>query len=94
MIDEIKLGTKIDENGKPVSGGSEVTLNIDDLFKRRLLVQGISGSGKSTMIRKIISDIDEAIDTQKIIIDWEGEFRNLEKSMGFLVVEKRTRKTN
>jgi len=87
MIDEIKLGTKIDENGKPVSSGSEVTLNIDDLFKRRLLVQGISGSGKSTMIRKIISDIDEAIDTQKIIIDWEGEFRNLEKSMGFLVVE-------
>ena len=43
-MSEIKLGIQ-------KFGMTDVCMDIDDLFMRRLLVQGISGSGKSTLLK-------------------------------------------
>lgn len=77
-MNEIKLGKT--EN-------FDVFMDTNDLFMRRLLIQGISGSGKSTLLENILYGIEENLNgVQKIIIDWEGEFSSRLKSMNFTVI--------
>jgi len=77
-MSEIKLGR---------TDNFDVFMDIDDLFMRRLLVQGISGSGKSTLLENILYGIDQNMNgVQKVIIDWEGEFSSKLKSMNFTVI--------
>lgn len=60
---------------KPVLGvnedGNEVTLDLDRLFAGRLLIQGPSGSGKSSLLRRLIHEC--APHVQWLSIDPEGE---------------------
>jgi hypothetical protein len=69
----------VDENG--------VALHIDlaRLLEGRLLVQGISGAGKSWTLRRILEQT--AARVQQLVIDPEGEFRHLADHLGHLHVE-------
>ena len=81
-MSEIKLGRALN---------FDVFMDIDDLFMRRLLVQGISGSGKSTLLENILYGIEKSVNgIQKIIIDWEGEFSSKLSSMDFTVIGTET----
>lgn len=79
-MSEIKLGIQ-------KFGMTDVCMDIDDLFMRRLLVQGISGSGKSTLLKRILFGLDEKVNgLQKIILDWEGEFSTKLEGMDFVLI--------
>ena len=79
-MSEIKLGIE-------KSSLFDVCMDIEDLFMRRLLVQGISGSGKSTLLKRILFGLDEKLNgLQKIIIDWEGEFSTKLEGMDFVLI--------
>jgi uncharacterized protein len=59
---------------RPILGvnedGEEVSIDLDQLFSGRLLIQGSSGSGKTSLIRKLISICSPYV--QWIFIDPEG----------------------
>ena len=61
------------------SEGVEVLLDVESMFKERLLIQGISGSQKSATVDGIMKHLklyyktDEIDDLPQIIFDWEGE---------------------
>lgn len=57
----------------------EVSLDVNKLFNERLLIQGISGSWKSSLVDVILRNMilrykqETSKPLQQIIIDWEGE---------------------
>lgn len=66
-----------------VLGGSDdgqVYLGLDRLMAGRLLIQGSSGAGKSTALRRIIEGAHSHVTV--MIIDPEGEFGNLAAHIG------------
>jgi hypothetical protein len=67
------------------SGGSPVSMDLEELLATRLLVQGNSGSGKSHLLRRLLER--SAGHVQQIIIDPEGDFVTLAGPYGHVVVE-------
>lgn len=61
-------------------------LDIDRLVETRLLIQGGSGSGKSTIARRILEQTSGQL--QQIIIDPEGEFSTLRQVGDYLYCAK------
>jgi hypothetical protein len=61
-------------------GGGTLYLNLERLLAGRLLVQGSSGAGKSSALRKIIEEAFEYVTT--MIVDPDGEFGNLAEHIG------------
>lgn len=61
-------------------GGSTLYLDLERLLAGRLLIQGSSGAGKSTTLRRIVEEAFEYVTT--MIVDPEGEFGNLAVHIG------------
>ncbi len=55
-------------------------LDLDKLLAGRLLIQGSSGAGKSSTLRRIIEEAFDYVTT--VIVDPEGEFDNLAQHIG------------
>lgn len=66
-------------------GGSEASLDLEELLATRLLVQGNSGSGKSHLLRRLLEQ--SAPWVQQCVIDPEGDFVTLADRFGHVVVE-------
>ena len=75
--DAIALG--VDEYGR------ELALDLAKLATGRLLIQGVSGAGKSWLLRRLLEQSAGRI--QQIVIDPEGEFDTLAEGLGYLYVE-------
>jgi DNA helicase HerA-like ATPase len=75
--DAILLGTS--------ETGQQLGLSLPKLLEGRLLIQGISGAGKSWTLRRLLEQSATMI--QQIIIDPEGEFRSLAGELGYLYVD-------
>ena len=54
--------------------GDPVGIDLAKLIDGRLLVQGMSGSGKSWLLRRLLETTAGRI--QQVIVDPEGEFEN------------------
>ncbi len=57
--------------GIDVETGAVVTMRLRDLLAQRLLIQGNSGAGKTTLVKHILSQTQSV---QQVIIDQEGEY--------------------
>jgi len=83
---KIRLGQT--ENGK------EVSLDVDKLFKERLLFQGISNSWKSETINIILQKLklgyekEYKVPIQQFIFDWEGERRKFQNFGEYIILGK------
>jgi hypothetical protein len=82
----IRLGA--DQQGQPIE------LPVDSLFKERLLIQGISGSWKSSLSDSIMKQLmlnykpdDETV--PQVILDWEGERIDNYPNFGQYIILKR-----
>lgn len=80
----------------PAPGGDGITLGVDDrgaavriqlakLLAGRLLVQGMSGAGKSYTLRRLVEEAHPH--TTIAIVDPEGEFANLAAHIGAVTVK-------
>lgn len=65
--------------------GPTVAISIPKLLEGRLLIQGVSGAGKSWTLRRLLEQSARMI--QHIVVDPEGEFGSLAESFGHLVVD-------
>ena len=65
--------------------GGELSLELRKLIEGRLLIQGASGAGKSWTLRRLLEQT--AGQVQQILIDPEGEFRDLGEKLGMLHLE-------
>jgi len=70
--------------GKSADG--DVTLDLEALMQYGLLVQGRSGSGKTTVLRRILEESHPHV--QQIIIDPEGEFYTLRERYDYVIAGK------
>ncbi len=61
-------------------GGSTLYLDLERLLAGRLLIQGSSGAGKSTTLRRIVEEAFEYVTV--MVVDPEGEFGNLAQHIG------------
>jgi DNA helicase HerA-like ATPase len=75
--DDIDLGAS--ENG----GGSMLSLGA--LLDGRLLIQGLSGAGKSWTLRRLLEQTQGRV--QQIVIDPEGEFAGLSGELGMIELD-------
>lgn len=66
-------------------GGSTLYLDLERLLAGRLLIQGSSGAGKSTTLRRIVEEAFEYVTT--MIVDPEGEFGNLAEHIGATTIK-------
>lgn len=62
-----------------------VGINLLRLLEGRMLIQGVSGAGKSWTLRRLIEQTAGLV--QQIVIDPEGEFRALGDRLGMLRLE-------
>lgn len=73
--------------GTPVLGfgaaAGDVSVDLDTFIGSRLLIQGVSGSGKSTMLRGILEQTHGQV--QQIVIDREGEFASLRERFDYVL---------
>lgn len=69
-------------NRVPIGHHSQgvLELDLDRLLAGRLLIQGSSGAGKSSTLRRIIEEAFDYVTT--VIVDPEGEFENLAAHIG------------
>jgi DNA helicase HerA-like ATPase len=65
---------------------ADVSIDIDTLIGTRLLVQGVSGSGKSTAIRAMLEQTHGRV--QQLVIDREGEFATLREQCPYVLAGK------
>lgn len=68
------------------AGRGDVVLDVDQLLGTRLLVQGVSGSGKSTAIRGLLEQTHGRV--QHLVIDREGEFATLRGKYPYVLAGK------
>jgi hypothetical protein len=73
--------------GRSERGGA-FGFRLGELMTGRLLVQGLSGAGKSWLLRKLLEECSFAV--QQIVIDPEGEFRTLAALLDYPVVDAAT----
>lgn len=62
--------------------GGPLGLSLTKLIAGRLLIQALSGAGKSWTLRRLIEQTQFHV--QQIVIDPEGDFRGLAKQLGLL----------
>lgn len=79
----------VDINSRAVSLGetelgSPFSIDLERLLDGRLLIQGVSGAGKSYLLRRLIEQVGQRL--PQIVIDKEGEFDTLAEEMGWLYV--------
>jgi len=65
--------------------GGAVGVDLQKLLEGRLLVQGMSGAGKSWTLRRLVEQTAERV--QQVIIDVEGEFAGVPAAFGHLRIE-------
>lgn len=65
--------------------GRFLHVDLGRIVDGRLLIQGVSGAGKSWTLRRIVEQTEGLI--QRVVIDPEGEFRDLAERFGMLRVE-------
>lgn len=75
--DEIDIGE--------IHTGDRIGLSLSKMIEGRLLVQGVSGAGKSWTLRRLLEQTAGSI--QQIVIDPEGEFRQFAQAMGILHID-------
>lgn len=73
------------EIGKIAKTGALLGLDLERLLAGRLLVQGSSGAGKSSGLRRIIEEAFEYVTV--MIVDPEGEFENLARHIGATTIK-------
>lgn len=66
-------------------GGADLGLSLAKMIENRLLIQGVSGAGKSWTLRRLLEQTDGAI--QQIVIDPEGEFVEYAAERGLLYLD-------
>lgn len=67
------------------NGAEPIGVDIAKLIAGRLLIQGASGAGKSWTLRRLL---EQSVDrVQQVIIDPEGEFRELAEAYDHLVLD-------
>lgn len=59
-------------------------MDLDDLIRTRLLIQGNSGSGKSYLLKRICEQSHNTV--QQIIVDLEGEFAPLREQFDYVLM--------
>jgi uncharacterized protein len=64
---------------------ADVLIDLTKLLEGRMLLQGVSGAGKSWTLRRLLEQSAGRI--QQLIIDPEGEFRSLADELGYLYIE-------
>jgi hypothetical protein len=65
------------------AGAGDVVLDVEQMIGSRLLVQGVSGSGKSTAIRGLLEQTHGRV--QHLVIDREGEFATLRAKYPYIL---------
>jgi len=65
-----------------------VSIDLPKLLEGRLLIQGVSGAGKSWTMRRLLEQCAGRI--QQLVIDPEGEFKTLADELGYLYVQGHT----
>src|ERR1039458_8964911 len=65
---------------------NEISVDLSKLLESRMVVQGNSGAGKSTTVRRIIEEAFGHV--QIIVIDPEGEFGNMRGKYDFVYCGK------
>lgn len=68
--------------------GDLLGLDLTKLFDGRLLIQGVSGAGKSWTLRRLLEQTHGRV--QQITIDPEGEFADLEAALGLIGIDAAT----
>ncbi len=70
--------------GESETGGA-IAVDLAQLLVGRLMIQGMSGAGKSYTLRRLLEQA--AGQVQEIVIDPEGEFESLATELGILFVK-------
>ncbi len=65
--------------------GGTIAIDLAQLLVGRLMIQGMSGAGKSYTLRRLLEQA--AGQVQEIVIDPEGEFESLATELGILYVK-------
>ena len=65
--------------------GDPIGIDIERLVDGRLLIQGMSGAGKSWLLRRILESTAHRI--QQVILDPEGEFGSLAEHYGHVALD-------
>lgn len=65
--------------------GAQIGIDVAKLMEGRLLIQGASGAGKSWTLRRLLEQTRGQV--QQIVIDPEGEFKQLAAKLGLLYLE-------
>lgn len=65
--------------------GGPVGLSLAKVIDGRLLIQGVSGAGKSWTLRRLLEQTEGMV--QQIVVDPEGEFRELGEKLGLVLVD-------
>lgn len=73
------------EIGRADDTGNPVDLDLVRLIEGRLLIQGLSGAGKSWTLRRLLEQTAGKI--PQIVVDPEGEFCSLAERFGHVVIE-------
>ena len=60
--------------------GDAIELALESLLDGRLLIQGMSGAGKSWLLRRLLETTADAV--QQVVLDPEGEFGSLAERYG------------
>jgi hypothetical protein len=66
------------------SKGEGAHVDLDRLYESRLLIQGVSGSGKSTMIRSLLEQTHGKV--PQLVIDFDGDFVTLREKFDYTLV--------
>lgn len=64
--------------------GSGVECDLDVLLRSRMLIQAMSGAGKSWLIRRILEQTFDEV--QHFVLDSEGDFKTLRERFPYLLV--------
>jgi len=72
---------------KPIYLGQHASLALDKLLTTRLLVQAMSGAGKTYALRRLLEQSHGAV--QHLVIDPEGEFPSLRSRFDYVLAAKR-----
>ena len=65
--------------------GGPVSLDLGKLVDGRLLIQGVSGAGKSWTLRRLLEQTAGLV--PQVVVDPEGEFRSLAEHFGHLMLD-------
>lgn len=64
--------------------GAGINVDLDRLYESRLLIQGVSGSGKSTAIRALLEQTHGKV--PQFVVDFDGDFVTLREKFDYVLV--------